>query len=87
LKSALSETQRDREYAPREIHNLLVNSGFEVERLETGEFRELPHPEHGWVEHLLKRYGLNATLRGDGVYALGRKNGPVRERYPEWLYS
>jgi hypothetical protein len=26
-------------------------------------------------------------LRGDGIYALGRKSGPVRERYPAWLYQ
>jgi hypothetical protein len=26
-------------------------------------------------------------LRGDGIYALGRKTGPVKERYPEWLYA
>jgi len=26
-------------------------------------------------------------LRGDGIYALGRKTGPVRDRYPGWLYS
>jgi SAM-dependent methyltransferase len=79
--------RHNREYAPREIRMLLENSGFEVVRLETGEFRDLPHPEYIWVTHLLERYRLDAKLRGDGIFALGRKTGPVKQRYPEWLYS
>jgi SAM-dependent methyltransferase len=79
--------RHNREYTPREIRMLLENSGFEVVRLETGEFRDLPHPEYGWVAHLLERYRLETNLRGDGIFALGRKTGPVRQRYPEWLYS
>lgn len=79
--------RHNREYTPREVRRLLENSGFEAVRLETGEFRDLPHPEHGWVLHLLERYKLDSELRGDGIYALGRKTGPVKERYPEWLYS
>jgi SAM-dependent methyltransferase len=79
--------RHNREYTPKEIRNLLEISGFEVVRLETGEFRDLPHPEYGWVMHLLERYRLDASLRGDGIYALGRKTGPVKQRYPEWLYS
>jgi len=81
------EARHSREYTPREIHKLLENSGFAVTRLETGEFRDEPHPEFGWVLHLLQRYRLETDLRGDGIYAVGRKTGPVRERYPEWLYS
>jgi glycosyltransferase involved in cell wall biosynthesis/SAM-dependent methyltransferase len=81
------DARHNREYTPREIHQLLENSGFEVTRLETGEFRDTPHPEFGWVLHLLRRYKLETDLRGDGIYALGRKTGSVKERYPEWLYS
>ena len=65
---------------------MLENSGFEVTRLETGEFREEPHPAFAWVRHLLERYRLDIQLRGDGIYAIGRKAGPVGERYPAWLY-
>jgi glycosyltransferase involved in cell wall biosynthesis/SAM-dependent methyltransferase len=79
--------RHNREYTPREIHQLLENSGFEVTLLETGPFREEAHPEYGWVEHLLRAYNLPVHLRGDGIYAVGRKTGPVRERYPAWLYS
>jgi glycosyltransferase involved in cell wall biosynthesis len=81
------DARHNREYTPREIHQLLENSGFEVVRLETGEFRDEPHPEFGWVQHLLKTYWLETELRGDGIYAVGRKTGAVKERYPGWLYS
>jgi len=85
--SGASDARHNREYTPREIHQLLENSGFEVTRLETGEFRDLPHPEFRWVVHLLERYRLHTALRGDGIYAVGRKTGAVRERYPGWLYT
>ncbi len=81
------DARHNREYTPREIHQLLENSGFAVARLETGEFRDIPHPEFGWVLHLLKRYNLDTSLRGDGIYALGRKTGAVKDRYPSWLYA
>ncbi len=81
------DARHNREYTAREIHKLLENAGFEVARLETGEFRDEPHPEFGWVRHLLEQYRLDTDLRGDGIYALGRKTGAVRERYPGWLYS
>jgi glycosyltransferase involved in cell wall biosynthesis/SAM-dependent methyltransferase len=81
------DPRHNREYTPREIHQLLENSGFEVTLLETGGFRDAPHPEYGWVLHLLNRYELDTSLRGDGIFGVGRKTGPVRERYPGWLYT
>jgi SAM-dependent methyltransferase len=82
-----AEARHNREYVPMEIQHLLTDAGFETIRLETGEFLDEPHPEHGWVDHLLERYRVHQTLRGDGIYALGRKTGPMRERWPAWLYS
>ena len=81
------EARHNREYAPMEIQHLLTDAGFETARLETGEFLEEPHPEFAWVIHLLERYQLMRDLRGDGIYALARKVGPVRNRWPEWLYQ
>jgi glycosyltransferase involved in cell wall biosynthesis/SAM-dependent methyltransferase len=81
------EARHNREYTPREIRQLLFDSGFEVTLVETGPFRDVPRPELGWVAHLLDRYLLDTELRGDGIYAVGRKVGAVRERYPAWLYS
>ena len=54
------EARHNREYTPREMARLLVDSGFEVTLLETGPFREEPKPEHEWVKHLLARYELLA---------------------------
>ncbi len=82
-----AEARHNREYVPMEIQHLLTDAGFEVLRLETGEFLEEPHPEFGWINHLLDRYRVHGTLRGDGIYALGRKIGPLKQRWPEWLYS
>ncbi|HEX4594844.1 MAG TPA: glycosyltransferase, partial [Bryobacteraceae bacterium] len=81
------EARHNREYTPKEIVLLLLDSGFEVTLLETGAFREEPKPEHAWVKHLLDRYELSPDLRGDGIYAVGRKTGPIRQRYPAWLYQ
>ena len=82
-----AEARHNREYVPLEVQNLLTDSGFEVVRLETGEFLEEPHPEFAWVNHMLERYRLHQNYRGDGIYALGRKIGPLKQRWPEWLYS
>ena len=81
------EARHNREYTPREIALLLHYSGFETTLLETGPFLDQPKPEHEWVKHLLARYEQPEELRGDGIYAVGRKSGPVRERYPGWLYQ
>ena len=81
------EARHNREYTPREIIRLLIDSGFEVVTVDTGEFRQEPKPEHEWVIHLLERYKMPTDLRGDGIYAVGRKTGSVRERYPNWLYQ
>lgn len=82
-----TEARHNREYVPMEVQHLLTDGGFETLRLETGEFLDEPHPEYGWIDHLLERYSLRRTLRGDGIYALGRKTGPVKERWPAWLYA
>jgi glycosyltransferase involved in cell wall biosynthesis/SAM-dependent methyltransferase len=81
------EARHNREYTAREIVHLFYYAGFEMTLLETGPFRDEPKPEHEWVKHLLARYEQPADLRGDGIYGVGRKTGPVRERYPTWLYQ
>lgn len=82
-----ADARHNREYTAGEIRTLLENSGFEVTLLDTGPFRDEPKPELGWVEHLLDRYMLSKEHRGDGIYAVGRKMTPVKDRYPTWLYS
>ena len=82
-----TEARHNREYSPREVKDLLENSGFEVATLETGPFRDEPKPEFAWVDHLLDRYILPKEHRGEGIYAVGRKLRGVRDRYPSWLYA
>jgi len=82
-----AEARHNREYTPKEMQMLLLDAGFDVERLETGPFKNDPKPELIWVDDLLDRYKLPRELRGDGIYAVGRKTGPVRSRRPAWLYS
>jgi glycosyltransferase involved in cell wall biosynthesis/SAM-dependent methyltransferase len=84
---AHGDARHAREYAPREIGLLFHDAGFDIVRLETGEFRDEPHPELQWVLHLLEQYSLDRDLRGDGIYAVGVKCAGVRDRYPAWLYS
>jgi glycosyltransferase involved in cell wall biosynthesis/SAM-dependent methyltransferase len=76
-----------REYTPREMQALFENSGLEVTLLDTGPFLYEPTPEFGWVDHLLDQYILTKEYRGDGIYIVGRKTGPIKERYPGWLYQ
>ncbi len=76
-----------REYTPLEMKMLFENSGFDVTLLDTGPFLYEPTPEFGWVDHLLDQYILTKEHRGDGIYIVGRKTGPIKERYPSWLYQ
>jgi glycosyltransferase involved in cell wall biosynthesis/SAM-dependent methyltransferase len=82
-----TDARHNREYTAREVDALLEIAGFETTLLETGPFRDEPRPELGWVEHLLDRYLLTKQHRGEGIYAVGRKVGPAKDRYPAWLYS
>ncbi len=84
---AETDARHNREYTPKEVYRLLHDAGFQITLLETGPFRERPEPEHLWVDRLLELAGLDRSLRGDGIYIVGRKAGPPRERFPSWLYS
>jgi glycosyltransferase involved in cell wall biosynthesis/SAM-dependent methyltransferase len=81
-----TDARHNREYTPGEVQHLLTGSGFEVARLETGPFRDEPHPEFSWIRLLLEKLELQTYWRGDGIYAVGKKSGPVKERWPGWLY-
>ncbi len=78
--------RHNREYTADDIHHLMEAAGFAVVRLETGEFRDDPHPDWAYIRHILAEYKLPETNRGDGIYGVGRKVGPVQDRWPPWLY-
>lgn len=81
------DPKHSREYAPRELPDLLHNSGFEPVSLETGPCGSRDLSEFDWVLPSLKKWGYPTELRGEGIYVVGRKTEPVRERYPPWLYA
>jgi glycosyltransferase involved in cell wall biosynthesis/SAM-dependent methyltransferase len=85
--SGETDARHNREYTPGEVQQLLTGSGFEVVRVETGPFRDEPHPEFSWIRLLLERLQLQTHWRGDGIYAVGKKAGLVKERWPGWLYA
>lgn len=75
-----------REFAPRDVQHLFGAAGFELTHLETGPYLERRTAEHEWVKHVMQRYDLPEQWRGDAIFAVGRKTGQVRERYPAALY-
>jgi glycosyltransferase involved in cell wall biosynthesis/SAM-dependent methyltransferase len=81
------DARHNREYAPGEVYRLLLDAGFEVTLIETGPFGEEAHPEHEWAWDVLKERQLPMDLRGEGIYAVGRKVSGVLQRWPDWLYS
>ena len=83
----MHEPRHAREYAPREIPRLLDAAGFETEVLETGPYAiEWPETEPG-IPELLRNHGFSDGYGGESIHAVGRKTGPVKNRYPHWLYE
>ncbi len=83
------DPRHNREYAPRDVVTLFSSAGFEVVRLETGWYSTFSTEEearHAGVAALLGQRGYPNDLRGDIIYAVGRKTGPVKERWPAALY-
>lgn len=75
-----SSNRHNREYTVREVERLAHAAGFETERLETrNAYENSPNfpPIHDF----------NPADRGDTTFFLGRKVGPVVDRYPGWLYT
>ena len=81
-----ADPRHSREYAPRDVQEMFEAAGFRVDHLDTGPYVARHSAEFEWVQHLLRRYQLPDHLREDVIYAVGRKTGPLRERYPSFLY-
>jgi SAM-dependent methyltransferase len=80
-----ADPRHNREYAPREVALLAEAAGFQVERLETGDYND-KRTNTKWVEDLFETNRLTSELRGEVIYCLVRKAGPVRDRWPKDLY-
>ena len=76
-----------REYTPSEMKLALEAAGFQVELLETGPYGAEAPKGYEWAEQLLKERNLPQDLRGDTIHIVGKKIGPVVERFPAWLYD
>jgi SAM-dependent methyltransferase len=72
--------RHNREYTWLEVGRLAQSAGFRVERLEG----ITVYPERDAVRPIL---GIPSKNRGDTTFLLARKDGPVRDRYPDWLYA
>ena len=82
-----ADPRHSREYAPRDVQEMFEAAGFDVQHLDTGPYIARRSAEFEWVTHLLRRYKLPDHLREDVIYAVGKKTGDVRERFPSFLYA
>jgi SAM-dependent methyltransferase len=80
-------SRHEREYTPLEISKLLNAAGFAVEHIETGPYGNDDAPNDGWAENVLAFSRQTRELRGDCIFACGRKTAAAREFRPSWLYD
>ena len=76
--------RHNREYTPDDVRVALEASGFEVVKLFTRDTWNEPGPE---VMQLLANTNVSLELRGDNIFAVGRKTSSHIERYPKQLYD
>jgi len=81
------DTKHEREYTPAEIAQLLEAGGFIVEHIETGPYGSTAPPTTELALRALASLGLSRELRGDCIFAVGRKGGMPRDPRPSWLYD
>lgn len=73
-----------REYTPQDIRIAMESAGFEVEKMLT---RDIWHQTNDQLLAQLDRTGVPRELRGDNIFAVGRKLSRQIERYPRELYE
>ncbi len=89
----LTRDRHNREYSAFEVASMLLHSGFKAERLFTSNvyFPRIRFPSRGFLRQcaidLLFKLNRTSQWRGDCIFALARKTGPVVERYPREFYD
>ena len=80
-----SRTDRhSREYTPRDVRLLLESAGFKVVKLFSEDlWNETDENFLKWLDHT----GVPRSLRGDNIFAVGRKLTDQVDRFPELLYD
>lgn len=76
--------RHNREYTVHEIRDILEYGGFEIVKLDT---KNVWSGSHENIIDLLEKLGKPTDLRGDNVFALGKKISNIRERYPSKFYQ
>jgi glycosyltransferase involved in cell wall biosynthesis/SAM-dependent methyltransferase len=77
--------RHSREYTPNDVRIALEAAGFKVERLYTKDL--WCKTDEPFVDWLVKTTGVPRELRGDNIFAVGRKASTQIERYPDGLYD
>ena len=80
-------SKHEREYTPSEIALLLEACGFVIDHIETGPYGDQPPAGGEWAASLLASLKAEGRLRGECIFAIGRKVSIPRDSLPEWLYD
>jgi hypothetical protein len=79
--------RHSREYAPSEIRLALNSAGFKVTKLYTKDlWAQTDEPFLRWLEQIAGG-GVPRELRGDNIFAVGRKLSTQFDRFPDGLYD
>ncbi len=81
------ENKHEREYTPAEIGMLLEAGGFIVEHVETGPYGGVQPAGTDFASGVLSSLRLSRELRGECIFAVGRKDTLPRNPRPAWLYD
>ncbi len=79
-----SADRHSREYAPGDVRTVLEAAGFKVTRLFA---EDVWHETDEDLLRSLDATGVPRELRGDNIYAVGRKQSEQFDRYPHELYD
>ncbi|MFN0124051.1 MAG: glycosyltransferase [Blastocatellia bacterium] len=77
--------RHSREYTPNDVRIVMESAGFKVEQLFTKDL--WCRTDQPFVDWLSRTTSVPATLRGDNIFAVGRKMSAVFERYPDGIYD
>jgi glycosyltransferase involved in cell wall biosynthesis/SAM-dependent methyltransferase len=84
------DPRHNREFAPRDMRVMFPAAGFEIVRMETDWYHDPAGEDkvrNRAMTELLRQRGLSLELREDCLYTIGRKTGPVVDRWPRGLYE
>jgi SAM-dependent methyltransferase len=72
------------EYAPHQARQLIEASGFSIVDLWTADTFSSADTE---AMEILRQHGYPTDERGDNIFVIARRTGPVRDRHPNQIYD